>query len=610
MPSIPGLESLPATLNQRINRRNNFTCPIIDDSGSSNNDDDGDDQQSLPNKSFVLYLPTVVLRKQHNPAFAVACHLANAHKVPLVVLAVVLDDAHLPSPLPQQQSQKNKPIVFTARRIAFVLEALQEATKAWEDHGAGVAVRVHGPQARAPHHLTLALKALAVVTDEPFVHPYRHFVDSIERAVHFAKVPLFAVDGSTTVPPLYTLHKKTRDSQGRVVYLDVPTKAWRWDERTKAHRQEHVLGAVKDGHFDAPPLRYKLASDFFVNTEKANNNSNCRIQDSLPAAWKEQAAPSPGKRPWTVSELGSISSLKEWVMHWPGIDTSVPPCPQTHGSTKAGMDRWNRFLVHHMGDYAKLRNQITNPHAVSRMSCYLNYGVVSIFQVVHDTWASKKGKSFKGASKFEDEVVKWREIGYVHTFASPEYNLPSVVPVWAAKWIKTQQDNSGASYSLEALETGSTRDDKWNAMQQYLVETGELHNNARMTWGKSMVHWQKHDFNLAEILHQMVYVNDRYALDGLSPPSYAGLLWCFGWCDKPSNASKGAISEKAASRYRTGSSGFLQANHALLTGVSTSAILSQSKKQAAGHSASAETNELNSPSKRQKSIDSFFRVGG
>jgi len=573
MPAICcGLECLPATLTQRIQPRNDFV--LSPSKENSSNTHDG---------KFILYLPTVVLRKHHNPAFAFACHLANAHNVPLVVLAVVLDDAHL---LPPQQPQLgNKPIVFTARRIAFVLEALQEATQAWENHGAGVSIRVHGPQTRTPHHLTMARQALAVITDEPFVHPYRKFVDTIERAVHFAKVPLWTVDGSTTVPPLMILQKKIRDPQGRIVFQDVPNKAWKWDERTKTHRKEHVFGVVKDGHFNAPELTCKLPKDFFLST--TITTPICNI---LPPDWTNRDVPCPGKRPWTVSELAAISNLKEWVQQWPGIDTTVPPCVQTHGSTKSGMERWDRFLVQHMENYAKLRNRITEPHAVSRMSCYLNYGIVSIFQIVHDTWTSKKGKSYKGACKFEDEVVKWREIGYVHAFASPDYNLASAVPGWASKYMQREQDKNGTSYSIEALETGSTRDDTWNGMQRYLVETGELHNNARMTWGKTMVHWQKHDYSLEEVLNQMVYVNDRYALDGLSPPSYSGLLWCFGWCDKP--GSGGGISEKLASRYRTNSSGFVEARQALLIGASD------------GYAKT--TNE--SPSKRQKTIESFFRV--
>jgi hypothetical protein len=114
-----------------------------------------------------------------------------------------------------------------------------------------------------------------------------------------------------------------------------------------------------------------------------------------------------------------------------------------------------------------------------------------------------------------------------------------------------------------------------------------------MTWGKELVHWGvARSTNLTttlnrngnasgnasgnttsdlldpttEILQMLVYLNDRYALDGLSPPSYAGLLWCMGWCDKPgSKGTGGGISTKPASRYRRASpADFLQAQQTLL----------------------------------------------
>ena len=107
MPTISGFDQpLPATLSQRIFPRNDFLW-----------------KQKDP--SFVLYLPTVNLRFQHNPAFAWACRLANDAQVPLLVLAVVLDDAHLPKPDNTNPNNNVQPIVFTARRIAFVLEVLQ-----------------------------------------------------------------------------------------------------------------------------------------------------------------------------------------------------------------------------------------------------------------------------------------------------------------------------------------------------------------------------------------------------------------------------------------------------------------------------------------------------
>jgi hypothetical protein len=149
---------------------------------------------SSKKKTFVLYLPTVVLRKRHNPGFSLACRLANQYDVPVIVLCTVLDDHHL-------SSKPISPVVMTARRLAFTIEALQSCCKQWEDHGAGVAVRVHSPITRTPHHLTLSHQAMAVVSDEPFVDPYRSYLQRIVKTCQSAKVPCYTVDGSTTVPP-------------------------------------------------------------------------------------------------------------------------------------------------------------------------------------------------------------------------------------------------------------------------------------------------------------------------------------------------------------------------------------------------------------------------
>lgn len=103
----------------------------------------------LSYRDFILYLPTNNLRKDHNPAFALACHIANLFNLPLIVLAVVLDDQHHVLPRSAQSSPTSfKPIVMTSRRLAFTLEALSDSSLQWHDHGAGVAIRVHGPKSR------------------------------------------------------------------------------------------------------------------------------------------------------------------------------------------------------------------------------------------------------------------------------------------------------------------------------------------------------------------------------------------------------------------------------------------------------------------------------
>ncbi len=521
---IESLE-LPETLKVRVNKV----------SSSSR-------RQQLP-PSFVLYLPTVVLRKKHNPAFALACRLANHYQVPLILLVVVLDDAHLPS-----NSNSRRPIVMTSRRLAFIMEALSSATQEWEQHGAGVAIRVHGPQARTPHHLTLARNAVAVVTDEPFVFPFLKFVQSVEQATKSAGIPCFRVDGSTTVPPLCKLERQS--------YAGVSANAWMWQKKTDGNRISHVYGATKEGHFDAPELVTKLEPSFFLSLSRGDELYKC-----IPAEWKDEGNDAPGRRPFTVKELISVQDFKQWALQWPGADSSVPPCQQTHGSSSAGQERWNNFRSNHLASYAKLRNQIQKPHAVSRMSCYLNYGVVSIFQVIDDLW---QAKSTEGSKKYADEIIKWREMSYAHAFgASATYNREASVPEWSRRNLNQYRQQSFPSqYTLQQLEEGRTECEKWNAMQQYLVRTGELHNNARMPWGKTVVHWQKRHLSVEDILQELVYLNDRYALDGLSPPSYAGILWCFGWCDKPRN---GSLSEKPASWYRVGPSGFKEAERILLS---------------------------------------------
>ena len=278
----------------------------------------------------------------------------------------------------------------------------------------------------------------------------------------------------------------------------------------------------------------------------------------------------PGRRPWTVDELLAIEDCKEWVMtKWDGVDVSVRPCQQTHGSQQAALRRWKSFVQSDkIKNYAKLRNKISEPHAVSRISCYLNLGILSIFDVVQDVWrvrSSQKG-FVAGTDKFLDEIIKFREGSYVHCFSTPFYHTESVLPVWSRRHLETMYRQGGRrpndGFSFEQLSSASTGDEVWDAMQRYLIETGELHNNARMTWGKTVVHWQAKRFSAGEVLHQLICLNDRYALDGLSPPSYFGMLWCFGFQDKPSKASPAGqpqISTKWASQYRQGSSGFKEA---------------------------------------------------
>ena len=93
-----------------------------------------------------------------------------------------------------------------------------------------------------------------------------------------------------------------------------------------------------------------------------------------------------------------------------------------------------------------------------------------------------------------------------------------------------QDDERPELMDEEKIERGETYDELWNAAQRELVATGLLHNYVRMLWGKKVIEWQRTYEMAFELL---VHLNNKYALDGRDPNSYAGILWCFGKHDRP-----------------------------------------------------------------------------
>ncbi|MEM6961410.1 MAG: deoxyribodipyrimidine photolyase, partial [Myxococcota bacterium] len=61
------------------------------------------------------------------------------------------------------------------------------------------------------------------------------------------------------------------------------------------------------------------------------------------------------------------------------------------------------------------------------------------------------------------------------------------------------------------------------------VREGRIHNYLRMLWGKLIYAWSPSPEQAAE---RMVYLNDRYALDGRDPNSYSGIFWVLGRYDR------------------------------------------------------------------------------
>ena len=214
----------------------------------------------------------------------------------------------------------------------------------------------------------------------------------------------------------------------------------------------------------------------------------------------------------------------------------------------------------------------------------------------------------KGADKFKDEILKFREGAYAFALAEPEHlNASAVLPAFARTWFEQKQKHSRTTSNtgtdsqreLARLEGCESECARWNAMQTYLKHTGELHNNVRMTWGKTAVLWlASAGLSAQQCVDSLVHLNDYYALDGFSPPSYAGVLWCCGYGDKP--ARGGGLSMKSSSRYKMNAAEFRGAQALLLREVP----MQKTTLAAAGSFAAGAT--LKKEVKRMRTVDSYF----
>lgn len=210
------------------------------------------------------------------------------------------------------------------------------------------------------------------------------------------------------------------------------------------------------------------------------------------------------------------------------IDHSVKPSSVYHGGTKAGRKRLKHFVQSILPDYDKTHNE-PSFDGVSRLSPYLHFGFLSIQEIVAAVENSKASKDGKDA--YLEQVIVRRELSFNLTRHNPNYDSLKSLPPWALQTMREHaNDPHPELLSEEQIEAAETYDELWNAAQRELVNTGHLHNYVRMLWGKRVIEWQRTYEMAFELL---VHLNNKYALDGRDPNSYAGILWCFGKHDRP-----------------------------------------------------------------------------
>jgi deoxyribodipyrimidine photo-lyase len=194
----------------------------------------------------------------------------------------------------------------------------------------------------------------------------------------------------------------------------------------------------------------------------------------------------------------------------------------------AARARLMAFIADGLHGYAERRRNPSDDGGSSRLSPYLHHGMISPLEVVR---AVRAGVGEAQSEAFLNEMLTWRELSLNFCLRNPHHASLAALPDWVQRSMKTHAgDAREVTYSLDALERGATHDPIWNAGQRELVETGQMHNVVRMLWGKAVITWTR---RYEEALAWLLHLNDKYALDGRDPNSYAGIQWCFGKFDRP-----------------------------------------------------------------------------
>jgi deoxyribodipyrimidine photo-lyase len=205
----------------------------------------------------------------------------------------------------------------------------------------------------------------------------------------------------------------------------------------------------------------------------------------------------------------------------------LPTEKRIKGGEPEALEHLKNFVENGLEDYDRLSNH-PETDATSHLSAYLHFGQLSPVTVYEEAM-----KSGKNAVSLIEQLFIRRELAYnfVHYNSNYDQALTKILPDWAIKELDRHRiDERPYIYALEALEQGTTHDPYWNAAQKEMVLTGFMHGTMRMYWGKKIIEWSK----TPEIAFEaMLFLNDKYQLDGRDPNGYAGIAWCFGKHDRP-----------------------------------------------------------------------------
>ncbi len=402
------------------------------------------------------------------------------------------------------------------RQGSYVLYWMQQAQRTEYNHALYFA-------SRAADELGLPLVVGFVLTPDFPEANLRHYqfmiegIEDVEQSLEKADIPLLVHPGEM-LPSVLKLSEKAAWVVTDMGYSSIQRR-WRRE-----------AGKALSCPFTT------VETDVVVPVETASGKEETAARTLRPKLLKQKdefldSVPVPRGRgaPDSLPEgVGRGADLNRLLAELK-IDRSVAPVSGMKGGEKAAKIRLNRFICEALADYEKLGR---DPSAQCRsgMSPYFHFGQISPLTVYREVSGSEAPDFSKWA--YLEQLLVRRELGINFAWYNPECgSYEKAVPEWARKSLKEHmKDKRSCIYSKKELEQAETHDKYWNAAQTEMTAAGSMHGYMRMYWGKKIIEWSK---SPEEAFDTMLYLNNKYEIDGRDPCSYAGAAWCFGRHDRP-----------------------------------------------------------------------------
>lgn len=293
----------------------------------------------------------------------------------------------------------------------------------------------------------------------------------------------------------------------------------------------------RDELADASAVRVtQVESDVVVPVEQASEKAEFAARTIRPkitrllGEYLHELPEERSKRPARDLKLPSDFDVRDLAgtLAQLNLDRSVPPSRRLAGGEQEAQRRLKRFIQHGLTGYDEARNE-PSASATSMLSAYLHFGQVSPLQVVLAVQAAGAPKADTDA--LVEQLVIRRELAINYVFHTPGYDTFSALPAWAQRTLKQGAgDKREFTYTRQELEQSRTHDPWWNAAMREMSVSGYMHNYMRMYWGKKVLEWKA---DPREAFTDLLYLDNRYFIDGRDANGYTGVAWCFGLHDRP-----------------------------------------------------------------------------